>query len=331
MIRYYFAMLKCFTLRRLWNFVIVEISYLISLITRWVFIAGKPWAASVEPTTSCNLQCTECPTGMQTLTRAKGNMNLEEFSTIINKLAPDLLYLNLYFQGEPLLNPHFAEMIKLARDKKIFVSTSTNGHFLDDTTIEKLLKSDLNHLIISMDGMDQKTYEKYRVNGDLQKVKDGLERLIAAKKKNNTHFPIVELQFLVLKHNQHQMQAMKAFAKTTGIDKLTFKSAQIYNFNNAEGVIPTLKEKSRYRKNADGSWMVTRKISNRCHRLWSSIVITWEGRVVPCCYDKNAEYQSGNLLEESLSAIWKNPGNTIFRKKILNNRSEIEICRNCGE
>ncbi len=328
---YYFAMLRSLNSRRVNNFLLVETGFLFSRIFRKAFILGKPWSASIEPTTSCNLRCPECPTGMQSLTRTKGSLDLEVYKTILDKLSPDLIYLTLYFQGEPFLNPHFPEMVTLARNRHIFVATSTNAHYLDDSNVAKIIQSGLSHLIISMDGLDQETYEKYRVNGDLQTVTDGIKRLVAAKKAMKSKSPFIELQFLVMRHNEHQMNAMRNYAEQAGVDKLSFKSAQVYNFETKNTIIPALKQKSRYRQLPDGSWIIARKIKNRCHRIWSSLVITWDGKVVPCCYDKDADHQTGNLLQDSLDDIWKNKVYSSFRNQVLRSRSDIEICRNCGE
>ena len=329
--RYYFALLKSLNLRRLLNLMLVESGFMLSRIFRKAIVIGKPWAASIEPTTSCNLRCPECPTGMQSLSRNKGNMNLDLFRNILEKLSPDLIHLTLYFQGEPMLNLHFPEMVQLARSRNIFVATSTNGHFLNDENVDKIIKSGLSHLIISLDGLDQQTYEKYRVNGDFQTVIDGIHRLVSARKAAKLNFPFIELQFLVMRHNEHQIKHVEEFAARSGVDKLSYKTAQVYNFDSENTIIPTLKEKSRYSQLPDGSWVMVKKIRNRCHRIWSSIVVTWDGKVVPCCYDKNADHQTGNLMDEPLTSLWKNQLYTTFRRKVLINRSEIDICRNCGE
>lgn len=331
MMHLYSALLESLSIQKVTNLVLVETGFLLSRIFRKVIIIGKPWSASIEPTTSCNLRCPECPTGMQSLTRSKGNLDVEVYKTILDKLSPDLIYLTLYFQGEPFLNPHFPEMIKLARSRRIFVATSTNGHYLDDSNVAKIIQSGLSHLIISMDGLDQETYEKYRVKGDLQTVTDGIKRLVATKKALKSKSPFIELQFLVMRHNEHQMNAMRNFANHAGVDKLSFKSAQVYNPDSENTIIPALKQKSRYRQLPDGSWVMANKIRNRCHRIWSSLVVTWDGKVVPCCYDKNADHTTGNLLEDSLDDIWKNKVYSSFRRKVLLKRSDIEICRNCGE
>jgi radical SAM protein with 4Fe4S-binding SPASM domain len=328
---FYSVLSESLTIQKVTNLIVVETGFLFSRVFRKAFILGKPWSASIEPTTSCNLRCPECPTGMQSLTRAKGSLDVEVYKTILDKLSPDLIYLTLYFQGEPFLNPHFPEMVKLARNRRIFVATSTNGHYLDDTNVAKIIQSGLSHLIISLDGLDQETYEKYRVKGNLQTVTDGIKRVVAAKKATKSKFPFIELQFLVMRHNEHQMNAMRNYAEQAGVDKLSFKSAQVYNFDTGNTIIPTLKQKSRYRELPDGSWIIARKIKNRCHRIWSSLVVTWDGKVVPCCYDKDADHQTGNLLQDSLDDIWKNKVISSYRNQVLSSRADIEICRNCGE
>lgn len=330
-VMFFFQLFKSLNFSRIINFLRVETSFHFSRLLRKPLLAGNPWAASIEPTTRCNLRCPECPTGMQSLSRPKGNLNLKTFQKILDKLSPDLFYLTLYFQGEPMMNPHFSEMVQEARKRNIFVATSTNGHFLDDNNVGTIIKSGLNHLIVSVDGMDQETYAKYRCNGDLPTVIDGISRLVAAKKDVHAATPFIELQFLVMRHNEHQMNQMREFAKRAGVDKLTFKTAQVYNFGSENSIIPDLKSKSRYRQTSDGKWVLRKKIRNRCHRIWSSLVITWDGKVVPCCYDKNADYQTGNLLEESLTEIWKNHLYSSFRNHVLKKRAEIDICRNCGE
>ena len=329
---FYRSLISTFTWRRIYNLIIVETGFLISRIFRQPIVLGKPWAASIEPTTSCNLRCPECPTGLQILKRSKGNLQIDAYNQILEKLSPNLMHLTLYFQGEPMLNPYFAQMVKQARSRDIFVATSTNGHFLDDTNVDLILKSGLNHLIVSLDGLDEVTYQTYRIRGNLKTVTEGLQRLISAKNHTKSQLPYVELQFIVMRHNQHQIQQMKEFAKTIGVDKLAFKTAQVYHFDSDDTIIPTIKEKSRYKRNeANGSWVIAAKIRNRCHRIWASIVVTWDGRVVPCCYDKDADFQMGNLLVDSLDNIWKNLQYSAFRNKVLTHRKDTDICRNCGE
>ena len=82
-------------------------------------------------------------------------------------------------------------------------------------------------------------------------------------------------------------------------------------------------------KMEDGQYLIKNSFQNRCARLWFNPVITWDGKVVPCCFDKDAEYVMGDLNIDSFRDIWDGPKYRIFRKSILTGRHMIEMCRNC--
>src|SRR5437868_14816442 len=107
------------TFRRLWNGVKVLGSYYASRISNKPIQWGYPVSISFEPTTSCNLRCPECPSGLRAFTRPTGMLQRDFFSETIDQLSKDLLYLVFYFQGEPYLNPDFLNMVKYASSKKI--------------------------------------------------------------------------------------------------------------------------------------------------------------------------------------------------------------------
>jgi radical SAM protein with 4Fe4S-binding SPASM domain len=87
---------------------------------------------------------------------------------------------------------------------------------------------------------------------------------------------------------------------------------------------------SRYKKDED-NYQFKNKLLNHCWRLWHSCVITWDGKVVPCCFDKDGTYQLGNLGEKSFNDIWQSDNYKQFRAQILKGRQYIEICKNCSE
>jgi len=313
------------------NLLLNEGSYLMSTLLKRPVMAGLPWSASIEPTTSCNLRCPECPSGLRNFTRPTGNLSMKDFRKMIDDLSPHLAYLTLYFQGEPFLNKHFADMVRYAKKQRIYVATSTNGHFLDEETAKSVIQCGLDRLIISIDGTNQETYEKYRRGGNLETVKQGIRNITDEKKRLRVNHPFLELQFLVTRFNEGQAEAIKSFAKEVKADKLTFKSAQVYSFEEGNPMIPLAEKYSRYRQMPGGQWQIKNKLPNRCHRLWHAPVITWDAKVVPCCFDKDAVYIMGNLQEKSFREIWKSPEYRAFRKKVFSERKEINICTNCTE
>ncbi len=294
-------------------------------------IQGLPMSIAIEPTTSCNLRCPECPSGLRSFTRPTGMLSEVLFRNVIDQLAPTLNYLTFYFQGEPYLHPHFLAFVKYATDKNIYTATSTNAHFLNDEVARSTIDSSLDRLIISIDGTTQNTYESYRRGGHLQKVKEGTQRILYWKKKMKSRTPHVVFQFLVVGPNEHQIPEVYKLAASMGVDQVVLKTAQIYDFKNGSGLIPKKEKYSRYKKETDGLYTLKNKLENNCWKMWHSCVITWDGKVVPCCFDKDAQHAMGDLTKNSFSEIWNGWAYRKFRDTLLRARSEIEICKNCTE
>src|SRR5688572_8733589 len=292
---------------------------------------GLPVSIAFEPTTSCNLRCPECPSGLRSFTRPTGMLQADLFHTIIDELAPTLQYLTFYFQGEPYLHPQFLEMVKYAAHKNIYTATSTNAHFLKDEHAKATVESSLDRLIISIDGTTQDTYQSYRVGGSLEKVIEGTQNILYWKKKLKSKTPHVVFQFLVVKPNEHQIPEVYKLAARLGVDQVGLKTAQIYDYENGSDLIPEQDAYSRYQKNGEGIYSIKNKMDNQCWKMWHSCVITWDGKVVPCCFDKDALHTLGTLTDKTFSEVWRSEAYRRFRASLLRSRSEIEICKNCTE
>ncbi|MBN2891814.1 MAG: SPASM domain-containing protein [Bacteroidales bacterium] len=329
-LRIFIIFVKKLSFWKLINYLKVLFSYFISIVINVVWRSGFPFSMSVEPNNTCNLKCPECPVGLGVLKRKKGSINEELYHEIIDQSAKYLLNLFLYFQGEPFLNKNIFRLIEYADRKKIFVTTSTNGHFLSTDNCLKILNSGIDKLIISLDGTTQDSYSKYRINGNIDVVLEGIRNLVSIRKEKKSLKPYIELQFLVLKTNEHQIHEVKRLAKSLKVDKLSFKSAQIYDFENDNQFIPENPKYSRYKKSNE-KWILKNKIKNRCWRLWNSVVITWDGNILPCCFDKDAEYSFGNIRDSDVKSICKNDSFKMFANKLLTIRKEIDICKNCSE
>lgn len=317
---------------RIWNGIKVLSSFYISKFTKDPVQWGYPVSISFEPTTSCNLRCPECPSGLRAFTRPTGMLKKDFFTETIDDIYKELLYLIFYFQGEPYLNTSFLDMVKYASDKGIYTATSTNAHYLTDEAAKKTVESGLDRLIISIDGTTQETYKQYRVGGNLDKVIEGAKNIVKWKKELNSKTPFVFFQFLVVRHNEHQIEDIKKLAKEVGVDEVRFKTAQVYDYeNDPNQLIPVNEKYSRYKRNADGSFKAKNKLANRCWKLWHANVITWDGLVVPCCFDKDATHRLGNLKNEPFKKIWHNDNYKQFRAELMKSRKNIDICANCSE
>ena len=323
---------KKLTVKRIWNAIKVVSSFQLSQWLKKPIQWGYPISVSFEPTTSCNLRCPECPSGLRAFTRPTGMLQKDFFKETIDDIHQHLLYLIFYFQGEPYLNPEFLDMVKYAASKKIYTATSTNAHYITDEVAKKTVESGLDRLIISIDGTTQDVYQQYRVGGNLNKVIEGTKNIVKWRKALNSKTPFIFFQFLVVKPNEHQLEEIKQLAKEIGVDEVRFKTAQVYDYEtDPNQLIPNNEKYSRYKKGKDGKYQPKNKLVNRCWKLWHANVITWDGLVVPCCFDKDATHQLGNIKNESFKSIWNNSNYKQFRTELMKSRKNIDICSNCSE
>jgi MoaA/NifB/PqqE/SkfB family radical SAM enzyme len=319
------------TLRRLWNFSKVLSSYYLTQWLRRPVQWGLPVTVSIEPTTACNLRCPECPSGLRAFTRETGNLKEDFFRKTIAELHRDLMCLIFYFQGEPYINPKFLDMVEHAHQQGIYTITSTNGHFLNDTNARRTVESGLDRLIISVDGTTQDTYEQYRIEGNLDHVLKGARNVVKWKKELGKKHPHVIFQFLVVRPNEHQIPEIYRLAKEIGVDEVKLKTAQVYDYAEGNPLIPIQEKYARYRQQSDGTWTVKHALVNHCWKLWHACVITWDGLVVPCCFDKDALHRLGDLKKMSFRQLWHGEAYQAFRRSLLRGRDQIDICTNCTE
>ncbi|MBQ4358255.1 MAG: radical SAM protein [Paludibacteraceae bacterium] len=316
-------------LKKTGNILKASASYLCSALMHRPLTWGMPFFYSIEPINLCNLHCPECPSGNGSMRRKRGMISMEDYCRIIDRIAPYAVHLTLYFQGEPLLHPQFPELVRHAHARGLYTSTSTNGQLLNEEMAERLAEAGLDHLIVSVDGATQSSYETYRIGGRLDLVMDGIRHVVKAKEKLCTSKPRIEMQSLVFAHNESELEDLKRKSRSLRVDRFTLKTAQVYDYRNGSPLIPIQKNLSRYIRQADGTYRLKRSLPNRCRRMFCGAVIDWQGNVLPCSFDKDGEHAFGNLLEQDLETIWYGPRAQAFRHRLLRDRSSCTICRNC--
>ncbi|MFC1698595.1 radical SAM/SPASM domain-containing protein [Candidatus Omnitrophota bacterium] len=306
---------RVLTVKRIINFLCVSVSYLLRLKRIW----GYPPALMIEPTTYCNLKCPLCPTGNGSLQREKGIMQLSLFKNIIDEFGDKVMHLTLWGYGEPFMAKGIYDMIKYAKAKHIFVRTSTNGHFFSNREdINKLIDSGLDNLIVALDGASQETLSKYRIGANFKEIVKSVKSISEIKKEKRVKLPFVELQFIAMKYNEHEIPLVRRMSKEIGVNKLTIKTV---GRNTKEDFIT---EDDRFKRQVN---------KNRfCSRLWFSSMINWDGTVMPCCYDFHGKYTFGKLdypKGQTFENIWNNENYITFRERILKSKRSIEMCRLC--
>jgi len=296
-------------------------------------LTGHPFRAVVDISGTCGLRCLFCPTGQRRRKSRVPFMSFARFKKIVDRLGPYLISMELFNWGEPLLNKDVCRMIGYAHRKGIACSLGSNLNALACSP-ESLVASGLDQLIVSLDGTDQQSYERYRAGGDFQRAIDNLAAVIAAKKALKSRTPEIEWQFLVFRHNEKLIPLARRMSKSLGVDRISFRPAWIY-FQGSRYTdwIPRQRRYSRYTVSSIGSGSLAISCSgpgSRCHFPWDTVVIDPDGDVYPCCGDLSRTDSPGNLFKEPFREIWNNRQYQAYRRAICGDANETP-CARCGE
>lgn len=290
---------------------------------------GLPYMLQIEPTSLCNLSCPLCPTGRGELNRPSRHLQLEEFTAIIDDLERSLLFLVLWNWGEPLLNPALPDMVRHAARRGIKTVTSTNGHFFrDEEYLSALFEAGLTTLIVSIDSVSDDNYGVYRKRGELQRVLDGLHRAVAVKRKTGARTAI-NVRMVVMKQNEHEVDAVERMARQAGAD---FFTAKTLNPSCGDVVLDSelLPVNERYRRYEYVPGTFERVCTDPlCRVVWTMPSVLSNGDVAPCCYDYDAEMRVGNVFEKPLSEFWNGPEYRALRKLVHDTPEASAKCRRC--
>lgn len=306
--------------------------YCLTYLTKRDFHWGLPFVLMVEPSSLCNLRCPLCPAGTGEIKRTEAFLSIDHFRDVLEDVGHQIKLLLLWNQGEPFLHKDLLEMIRLAKHREIYVKTSTNGHFINtEEQAGEIIESGLDEIIVSIDGADSETYRKYRLGGDFERVTRGVQLLASQKRERKSLTPIIDLQMLLTKDTEGQVEEMKGFTRNLGANILSLKTLQVTNLKEAEEFLPEDASKWRYKKTEEG--LKTKSKNHKgCRRLYYSLVINSDGKVSPCCFDKFGKYSFGDLDQNgNLPGIWRGGKFKSFRTALLDNSHAFDICRNCSE
>lgn len=329
---------KLMTLKFL-NLIVAKYHY----IHKHTTIASRPIQLMIDPANACQLNCPGCVHSsnpgwvkQSAIDWPPGTLSLTQYEKILRLYGPFAFGAVLYNYGEPLLNPLTPQYISMARQYLLFTLLSTNLS-LPKINLEALINSGLNHLIISIDGVTQETYEKYRRGGKLDLVLDNLRKLIEAKKRLGLKTPYLVWQFLTFEHNQHEVDSAIDLAKSIGVDAIqiltpfdvsiddptccavtstkegyhcftpwherlrSLPKASLSSANNFE-IDALIKESFVERMSTIGGINeASHKGNSGCGWLYKSISVDALGRVLPCCISPgvNRHLVFGNIQENT--------------------------------
>lgn len=276
----------------------------------------------IELTNRCTLRCPTCFSHQDD--RAKADMSFQEFKNIIDDNHSLIESLSLYNYGEPLLNENMPEMIAYAKKKDIrFIKVSTNGMHLTATKSKDIINSGLDYLSISLDGATKETYEIFRIGGQFKLVVSNIRNLV--KIRNALRRPLtIEIQFIIMRHNEHEVAAIEELARYLQVDRLRLKTVLIKKDKWKE-LLPLDAKYSRYSQDMS---------STQCLKPLKELVINCDGTIIPCCYivQKDIDrFNMGNIFDQPLKDILASEKYRSFIKKCTKQKIDLESCKDCNE
>lgn len=302
-----------------------------------VVLRSRPYVYTIDIGNICNLRCPLCPTGLHTIERPQGFMSFADFEKVVEKIRPYAIEAVLHNWGEPFLHPNFLDIVRTLKAAGIGTATSSNLNLVhkDASFLYQVVDSGLDHLVMSIDGTTQDVYGHYRRGGNLEHVLRNVKELVAYKKQTGRRTPVLEWQFIVMKHNQHQMDEARRLAAELGVDTLRFTGAglmfdELKNVELGEQWLSDLPEFRGYEPKTmrDRGWLYDEK----CFYLWRAMTVNPRGEVAPCCAISHAKYDFGNLVESSLDEVWNNAyyrsARSLFSKQPIADPVET-VCHVC--
>lgn len=302
-----------------------------------IVTSGRPYIYTIDTGNVCNLRCPLCPTGEQELQRPQTMMSLQTFEKVLSEIGPWAIEVILHNWGEPFLNANILDMVRATRAAGIGTTISSNLNLVrrGDDFLGEVVDSGLDHLTVSLDGTTQEVYETYRRGGDLEAVLHNMRTLLEHRRRSRAATPVVEWQFLVMKHNQHQIEDARRMAREIGVDRIRFTSAglpfeQLADVPLARKWLSDLPDYSAY----DPASIERRgyMFDERCYYLYRAMTINPGGEVSPCCVVYHSQHDFGSLVDRSLDEIWNNgyyrASRALFSRKSYSG-NERTVCAAC--
>lgn len=289
-----------------------------------------PIFMQAELTNYCNLKCPVCPTGSGILTRPPQAMPPELLEQLLEEVGHYLLVVLLWGWGESLLHPQLADMLRIVQRYPIATFLSTNGLPLtDERVFTALTQYPPDHLIVAIDGLTDETNTVFRKGAKLETILQGIHRLAEMKQRTGQTRPTLQMRYIVMKHNQHELPLVKAFARQHRFDLLSLRSLASIGApeNTYREFVP---DAEAYRAYAYEKGKRVQRRDFLCEYAFIFPTILADGTVTTCCQDCNASSAYGLFSQTtSFQDIWFGQQAAQIRRIIKTHPESLSFCQNC--
>lgn len=307
-------------------------------------IPDSPSTLQVEPTNACNLNCTMCPRSK--MTRKVGFMDTAIFDemldgwnnkVIINQIQ-HLIFgttftiikrgsIKLFFMGEPLIHNQLDKLIEIGKRAGCTVGIQTNGIALVNKEVrQKLLSAKPSVIGISLDGINEMSYEAVRQGAHLLDIYKGLEALYKEREEMNLHRKIwIMISSIIPKWNQPSLERAQKFLEP------------IRPFVDHIGFIPLSRERDPKFYDENGNITLyskqpitsVSKLQPLCVEPFTKLNVLWDGSITPCCYDIDCDMPLGHI-KDGIDNVWRSSKVKELQTALLNQDiKKYHLCSLC--
>lgn len=272
----------------------------------------------IEPTNHCNLKCQFCPT--PTSKRKKGFLDFDLFCKIADQI-PKGSWVHLYHSGEPLLHKKIVDMVKYIKNSGSFAKIVTNATLLNEKLGEDLINSKLDIISFSFDAAEKELYEKRKVGANYEDVLNKIKTFLKKRKSLQVKIPHTMITMVKVPGDNYQVDDFMKIFTNMGIDEPLIK-----RFVNWGGLVD--EEEPDYKVDI---YSIAPPL---CTEPFVKILILWDGTVIPCCVDMDAQYNCGSVLKNNLVDIWNGSKLINLRNKLMDKSLYINLpkkCKNCTD
>ncbi|KST67358.1 radical SAM protein [Mastigocoleus testarum] len=285
-------------------------------------LKSKPLYLIIDPSFSCQLKCPYCHGNMVREAGVSLPMMQENtVDSVLAKYGETLIQAHFFNWGEPLLNKKFPSFVQKAHKYDVWTTCSTNFSInISEEFLDLIILSGLDLLIVSVDGMTQETYTKYRIGGNLELVLSNLKKLVARKRILGSKTPNIRFQFLDFPWTHNQIEEARAIATEIGVNEFHVKEGCIHppkklvNLTRGQNAKQTFMNQDN--KNNFIKLQQEKKDKFKffgCDHLYHQLSINSDGSVHPCCYVYEPGHTVGNILDE----------NDCFNNKIMQSSRSV--------
>ena len=276
-----------------------------------------PNRVTVELTNDCNVSCVFC--NRQKISMDIGYIEDKLFYKIIDEMARHLpVKLVPFFRGEPLMHPQLIPFIKYAKQKGVGpIQMASNALLLDDQMQDRLIEAGIDYLSFSLDTVDPKVYERSRMFGNLEISSNHVKSMglkCKERKKKGLSAPTIQVSTINI---EEYLPKQKEFIE----EWLPYVDVvRVYEQHDEKGRLVD----PQIRKSLD--IFEERK---PCRKVFTDMIIYWDGRMALCNYDWNEQRKIGNANTMTLQEAWDSEEYENVRKMHLCNQFDGGICVDC--